>query len=220
MALIVFKHSFRDTDMRLLIEPESHYNYLDQCVQASPLTVKIATCNLFAGILPDGRDTTEWQGEQYRSRTREFLEAMRPIGGVGTVKILMGLYEYKSCKGKDFDCHSCERKYIKDLIRLINHAEKFPEFKWRIRTHSHAKYSLFTYLDGSVKGVAGGRNLTDSTFVDITVELDKMSVLRLDEHFDELWGSAHLLNSDRIGVIMDEQGISEKAVKLLMSEAV
>lgn len=203
--------------MRLLLTLEDHFKFLNECVRAKPNKVRVATFGLWAGIMPDGRDSREW-GEKFRSETREFLEALREVPGHGgKVRMLVGNYEYKSCKGKNTTCTDCEKQYVMGLVRLINHAEKFPEFKWRVNKGSHVKCALFYYDNGDVKGVAGGRNMTDSSWADVTVELDKMSILRLDDHFDGIWKESHLLNNDRIGTIMEEQGISEKTVQNILA---
>lgn len=199
--------------MRLLLTLEDHFKFLHECLNAKPNFVRVATYGLWAGIMPDGRDTREW-GEQYRSETREFLEALRYVP---KTRMLVGNYEYKSCKGKKTVCTDCEKQYVMGLVRLINHAEKFPQFKWRISNGSHVKCVLFSYDNGDVKGVAGGRNMTDSSWADVTVELDKMSILRLEEHFDGIWKESHLLNNDRIGEIMEEQGINEKTVQSILA---
>ncbi len=202
--------------MRLLLTLEDHFKFLNDCVKLKPNRVRIATYGLYAGIMPDGRDSRDW-GEKYRSETREFLEELRRVPNQPKVCMLVGNYEYKSCKGKKTACHDCEKQYVMGLVRLINHTEKFPEFKWRISSGSHVKSAIFSYDDGEVKGVAGGRNMTDSSWADVTVELDKMSIIRLEEHFDGIWKGAHLLNSDRIGTIMEEQGISQKTVENILA---
>jgi hypothetical protein len=199
--------------MRLLLTNDDHFKFLNECVDEKPEKVLIATHNLYAGIQPDGGDSREW-GEKYRSETREFLERMRSLKDV---RILVGNYEHKSCKGKKTACVDCEKQYVLGLVRHINHAEKFPEFKWRISSGSHIKCALFTYPGGEIRGVAGGRNLTDSSWADVTVELDKMSSMRLFEHFVGVWKQATLLNSDRIGEIMEQQGISEQTVQSILA---
>ncbi len=198
--------------MRLLLSNEDHFKFLNECVDQGPEKVLIATYGLYAGIQPNGDDSREW-GEKYRSETRELLERMR---GIKDVRILVGNYEYKSCKGKKTSCEDCEKQYVLGLVRHINHAEKFPEFKWRISSGSHIKCALFTY-GNEIRGAAGGRNLTDSSWADVTVELDKMSSMRLFQHFVGVWKQATLLNNDRISEVMEQQGISEKTVQSILA---
>jgi len=198
--------------MKLLIDSTDHFKFMNECVADQPATIRLASYGLYAGILPDGRDVTEW-GDKYKSQTRDLMEAMRVVKDV---RVLIGLYEYKSCKGKQ-TCIDCERKYVLDLIRLLNHAEVFSNFKWRVSSQSHVKCVLFSYPDDHLKGVAGGRNFTDSSWADITIELDKMSVLRLEEHFDHIWGESQPLTSHRINTIMHDMGISEKTIESILA---
>lgn len=203
--------------MRLFLTNEDHFKYLRECVEDKPRLVNIATYGIWAGITADGRDTRDW-GEKYRSESREFLESMRAT--CGHVRILVGLYEYKSCKGKTTACQDCERKYVMDLFRLMNHAEIFPTFKWKVSNQSHAKCTILHYHDGAPsRAIAGGRNLTDSSWADVTVELDKMSTIRLDEHFMKMWDSGTTLTPDKISKIIEDQGISKKTMDNLMASA-
>lgn len=196
--------------MKLLFSNEDHFEFLRNCVKANPNRVRIATFGLYAGITADDID---WSNK-YPSEVRNFLESLRSIQ---SVRVLVGNQEYKSCKGKAIICSDCERKYVMDLIRLVNHAEKFPEFKWRISSACHIKCALFTYDDYELRGVTGGRNLTNSTWADVSVELDKMSNMRLEEHFDEVWKNSLILNNDRIGQIMEEQEISPKTIHSILA---
>ncbi len=203
--------------MRLFLTNEDHFKYLNECVEARPRLVNIASYGIWAGITSAGHDTRNW-GEKYRSESREFLEGLRT--NAAFVRILIGLYEYKSCKGKTITCQDCERKYVMDLIRLMNHAEAFPTFHWRVSSQLHAKCSIFHYQDGAPsRAVAGGRNLTDSSWADVTVELDKMSTIRLDEHFMKMWDEATKLTPDKINKVLEEQGISKKTLDNIMASA-
>ncbi len=200
--------------MRVLLTLEDHYKFLNSCVAESPETVSLCTFGLYAGILPNGQDNRG----KYPSQTREFLEAVRELN-VPT-KILVGLSDYKSCRGKTADCTDCERKYVLDLVRLLNHAEAFPGFKWRISTGIQTRCAVFTYPEGAdhtIRAATGGRNLTDSDWADVTVELDKMSSMRVSENFGHLWTGALILNSDRVGRFVESQGISEKTMAGIMA---
>jgi hypothetical protein len=203
--------------MRLLLNSADHYGYLRECVAAKPRSIFLASYGLYAGILSDGRDTQTW-GEKYKSQTRELLESMRNIENV---RILVGLYEYKSCRGKQ-SCLSCERKYVMDLIRHMNHAEKFTEFQWRVASESHVKCALFTYPETNpapLRGVAGGRNFNDSSWADITVELDKMSILRVEEHVEGIWKTAKVLTGKVLGEVLEDQGISQLTINQIIAGA-
>lgn len=193
--------------MRVLFSNEDHYKFLYECLEAKPNKVCIATYGLYAGIGSNGQRT------KHRSEVNELLEAMRTTTNV---RILVGNYEYKSCKGKTTPCNDCERGYVMTLIRHVNHAEAFPQFKWRISDASHLKCYLFSYPDGEVRGATGGRNLTDSSWEDVTVELDKMSTLRMFENFVGLWRKSKLLSSSRVNEVLADQGISERTMKRVL----
>lgn len=195
--------------MRLLIDPADHFKFMNECVESSPNKVHIASYGIWAGIMPDGRDTRDWNQKKYFSETRELLESLR---STAEVQLLIGLYEFKSCKGKQ-PCSDCEHKYMLDLFRLMNHVDKFPEFRWKVSSESHVKCCLFHYEDGTQRGVAGGRNLTDSSWADVSVELDKMSVLRLEGHFSDIWKTGCVPNAKWLDAIVKAQGISESTVK-------
>ncbi len=87
--------------MKLFIKIEDHFQYLDQLVKKGPTKVFIASFGIYAGITYDNRDTTEW-GPKYRLGTRDFLESLR---GIDT-HIIIGVSDYKSCKGKNVSCYN------------------------------------------------------------------------------------------------------------------
>jgi hypothetical protein len=197
--------------MKLLIDSTDHFSFLQEAIAKKPSSVLIASYGLYAGVLPDGRDTNDW-GPRFKSQTRDILESLR---GVKDVRILIGLYEYKSCKVK-VPCSNCERKYALDLIRHLNHAEKFKEFQWRVAIASHIKCILFDYKDTKL-GVAGSRNFTDSSWEDISVTLDVDGVNQLEAHVNGVWKEAQPLNDEVIGTILEGQGISASTMESMTS---
>ncbi len=209
--------------MRMLLDTSDHFDFLDQCVAAKPQSVTLTSYGVWAGILPDGRDMTSWKDQdgnaKFKFRTRDLLESLRKVKDV---RILVGLFEYKSCKGKNVACGDCERKYVLDLVRHMNHAEKFPKFKWRIIQQSHVKCAIFTYPENHpapLRGLAGGRNLTDSDWADVSVELDKMSLIRLQEHVNGIWDKGMALTDAALGKVLADQGISEDTFQSIMASA-
>jgi hypothetical protein len=196
--------------MKLLISTDDHFQFLENALDPTPSRVLITSYGFYAGILADGRDTTEW-GSKYKCRTRDLLEAIREVP---TVQILIGLYEFKPCKK---ECLDCQRKYALDLIRHMNHAEKFPEFEWRVTEASHIKCVLFFYPNDAKVGIAGSRNFTDSSWEDVTVTLEYSDVQRLDTHIGGLWEKARPLNDSTLGSVLQEQGISQKAFESIVA---
>jgi hypothetical protein len=193
--------------MKLLISSQDHFKYLNGCLDASPNRVVIASYGLYAGILPDGRDVTTF-GKKFQSQTRDLMERMR---AVHRVQMLIGLYEFKSCKGK-LPCADCEKKYALDLIRHLNHAEAFPEFEWKVTNSSHIKCALFYGDFDYCAGVAGSRNFTDSSWEDVSVTLDHDGVAGLTKHIDTIWNQSRPLCGDTINKVLKEQNISEGAL--------
>jgi len=189
------------THMKLLISNREHVDFLKSCVEQKPKSITICSLGIWAGILPDGRDMSEW-GPRFKSETRALLESMREVE---EVNILVGLYEYKACKKPT--CIDCERKYVLDLIRHVNHAEKFPEFKWRMTTSFHIKCALFFY-NNIAKGIAGSRNFTDSSWQDVTVTLDNDDVFKLNDHIQGVWNKSKVINDNNVGEFIEEQKIT------------
>lgn len=187
-----------EADMFLTME--EHYKYFEQQILAKPKAVIISTFGVFAGILDDGRDTQEW-GPKYEKVTRKIVDLLE---GVPDVKILVGLYRYQSCKG-NIQCDDCAAKYIKGVGRLIKHREKWPNFKWRFSSECHLKSYLFFYPDGRVTGIAGGRNLTDSEWADVTFPLTKDQVKRLIIHVNGIWNKSAIMDEDKLAEELTKQ---------------
>lgn len=195
--------------MQLFLEHTDHSKFLFDRVAEVPDHTIISSFGIYAGITYNGNDTTEW-GEKYRLATRDLLETMRKLPDV---KMLIGVADYRSCKNKDY-CRDCEINYAKGLLRLAFHAELFPEFKWRVSTQLHLKCALFFY-GNEIKGVAGGRNFTDSNWADVTIELNDEYCRELAKHTIDLWKSSPKLNDDAVAQILDDQGISKKTLQYI-----
>jgi hypothetical protein len=201
--------------MRIFFNIDDHFDFLEECVRARPKRVIITTYGLFAGILGDGRDMQEW-GPKYRTRTRDLLEEMRSLPDI---RIITGIYARKSCKGK-VQCVNCDKSWVMDLLRLVNHADKFSEFKWRFQPDFHLKSTLFSYDSdhpAPLRGIVGGRNFNDSKWADATVELDKMSALLLEKETDKAWLNATPLTIDNITKLVEANQIPEEVLNLIVS---
>lgn len=200
---------------KMFIPNDEHYGFIRECVADKPEHTIITTFGIYAGITYDGRDSTEW-GSQYSLNTRDIIEQLQELDNV---RFLVGVANYRSCRGK-FDCVDCEKQYIRSLIRLAFHAEKFPEFDWRITTELHLKCALFFYdqdcTPSRARGIAGGRNFTDSSWADITFELDAGQIDGLHTYATELWDESLPANDDSVSEILEEQNISEKGIKSVL----
>lgn len=193
--------------MEMFLDHADHSRWLFDRVAENPTHTMIASYGLYAGISYAGQDTTTW-GEKFRLATRDLMETMR---GLPDVRFLIGVSNYRSCKGK-FDCIDCEKQYCRTLIRLVHHAELFPEFQWRVTTNLHLKACLFFY-GASVKGIGGGRNFSDSDWIDCTFELSTAHIKKLYGHIKDVWDLSKPLNDETIGEIFEEQEISERGFK-------
>jgi hypothetical protein len=71
------------------------------------------------------------------------------------------------------------------------------------------KACLFFY-DKDVKGIGGGRNFSDSDWIDCTFELSKAHIKKLYGHISEVWDASKVLDDSTIGEIFEEQEISER----------
>lgn len=204
--------------MKMFLGQEEHAEYLSKCVADNPKTILISSFGIYAGITYAGQDTTEW-GEKYKLETRVLMNKIRSLSVVPDTRLLIGIQEYKSCKRKQ-SCIDCERQYCKTIIRLMNHASTFPEFKWRMSTKLHLKACLFFYDKSNddallAKGVSGGRNFTDSDWLDCTFELDVSNIRRLGVHINEIWKDSVSISEESIENLFEQQGISELAVTTL-----
>ena len=182
---------------KLLLTIEDHYSHLNYCLSSQPDQIIIASYGLYAGITFDNRDTAEW-GEQFRLYTRNFLNNLAGRD----VYILIGVPTYKSCRGKSFRCKHCENEYIKQLTRLLNHKKKFKDFKWKISESSHAKCVIFK-KGHKYNGVAGGRNLNDSCYLDASFTIDNRPSKSLYKHIKDIWAKSHILNEKSLNLMLE-----------------
>lgn len=195
--------------MQMFLEPADHSKFLFDRVADNPQKILISSFGIYAGITYSGQDTTEW-GDKFRLATRDLLETMRKIDDV---RMLIGVADYRGCKGERY-CKDCELQYVKTLIRLAYHAELFPELQWRVSTQLHLKCAIFYYED-DVRGIAGGRNFTDSSWADVTFELTAKQARELAKHTIELWDNSPELNDAAIEKILESQQISPKTMECL-----
>lgn len=193
--------------MKMFITPEEHSQYHFERVADKPTTVIVSSFGIYCGITYSGQDTTQW-GDKYRLATRDLMEAMR---GIPDVRMLIGVANYKSCRNKE-PCVDCEKQYVQQLLRLVFHAELFPEFQWRVTTELHLKCSIFLYPDRpdhKIQGIAGGRNFTDSKWADITFELTSDQIKAVYGHVKEQWNKAAEITDEAVSEIFQQQNISD-----------
>jgi len=195
----------------MFLDHDDHFQYLFDRVDENPKHTFIASYGIYAGISYAGQDVTTW-GPKYQSTTRDLMEKMRSLPNV---KFLIGTSNYRSCKGT-MACVDCEKQYCRSLIRLVNHAELFPEFEWRVTNDLYLKAYLFFY-DKEVKGISGGKNFSDSSWVDCSFELETKNIKKLYAHVKGIWGESKPLSDEGVAEIFEEQEISERGLQATVS---
>lgn len=199
----------------MLIPTSEHNDFIMNCVAKKPKHTIISSFGVYCGITYDGRDTSEW-GENYRTETRGIIDELQLLDNV---RFLIGVANYKSCKYNK-KCNDCEQQYIKNLIRLSFHVQHFSGIDWRMSNDLHLKCSLFFYDNNCVgkkaKGIAGGRNFTDSSWADVTFVLDPGQIDELYDYTSELWDESSTISDDNIYRMLMSQGISERNIGAIL----
>lgn len=146
---------------------EEHAKRVSELCDLHPKSAYLSTYGVYAGLLESGKDVGEYYG---KNDCRVLLERLQ-TDNVRT-EIIVGIPDYFSCKGQD-PCTDCEDRYIKQLVRLLVHAERFDTFKWLYTPRNHLKCALFIYGGKTpvLKGLTGGRNLTGSDWDDVTFDM-------------------------------------------------
>lgn len=194
-------------DMRLCCTATDHYAVLSKYIEDKPTSVSIVSYGLYAGITYTNQDTAAW-GDHYKLITRDFIESLK---SVGNVRMIIGISEYKSCKGRNI-CLECEKQYVKSLIRLLNHADAFASMQWKMTTQLHLNAYLFEYKD-IIKCLIGSRNLSDSACPDISISLQGQYGSTVKPYIDLIWQNSIFINEENISNMIEEQGISSKGFK-------
>lgn len=189
--------------MRLNFDLAVHYSSLNRYLDEHPNKVTIASYGIYAGITFANEDTAEW-GDKYQLATRSFINRLK---SVNNVRILVGISEYRSCKN-DNPCLDCEKQYVKSLIRLLNHAEKFDYCEWKMMYDLHLKCCVFENGD-NIKGICGGRNLSDSSWNDVSIEMAADECVLVKSLVDRYWANAMVINNTELATVLENQGISE-----------
>jgi hypothetical protein len=175
----------------IFTDTESHISALKQMARRKPEAISIATYNIYAGILHDGEDTTEWEDDKFRNQAHEFLDAIAKIQGV---RILVGISPLIMCKKL---CEDCLADGYKRAVRLVKHKERWPRFEWRFTDSFHFKCYLFHYKNGDV-GVGGGRNLSNSDWTDMSFVLNKKQIIAAKTLFDLSWEQAQSVTMENL----------------------
>jgi len=168
--------------MKLLVTLDDHYKELIKLAHKAEV-VNIFTFGIYAGILDDGRDTTEW-GPKFRNQTHEFLDLLVELKCDTTITV--GVPWFNSCT-KEEVCIDCISKFRAGLTRINNTVKHWDgDFDWFFTSKLHAKAFLFFDEENPVGVVTGGRNLCDSTWDDLSFTLPMKQVEVLEETLGEI----------------------------------
>lgn len=174
----------------MLLTVKEHYDYIQSLIDDKPSLILISTFNVHAGILHDGRDVTEW-GPKYHSRTHDILDALQEQEKVYILVGVPGFYP------PDPGCTTCRDKRYNALFKYLAHAQHWPKIKWKIAREAHMKCMLSVHSK-DIKGIAGGRNLTDSAALDVSFPLVKDQASILARHFLSAWKEADPLIQETV----------------------
>lgn len=175
---------------------EEHYNQLNKLIDTKPNKVLISTYGIYCNILDDGTDLSTY-GSRYEKQSQILFDRLKGIKA--QVFVLVGLYQYKSCKKND-PCDDCEQAYIKGLRRLHAHANHWPEFTWKYANQCHLKcFIAIHHKQKRIEAVSGGRNMTDSEWVDASFPVtEKDSLQRLVSYYSQVWKNATNITEDNL----------------------
>ena len=203
--------------MRVLAELHEYYDYVESLITEDIESAFISSYGIYAGIAHDGRDLNAL-GPTYQTRTKALLDK---LCAVPNVNIVIGIASYHGC-GKNVPCYHCQYNYYKSLLRLLNHKEQFPNFNWRIAEDNHLKCIAFIYNNNGVRrysGVAGGRNLNDSNWIDCAFAIDEEAVKSILKKMIQSFRSARKLTGKYLNELSIKYDISSNVIESLMIES-
>lgn len=198
-----------NSDQAVIFNHEQHIEWLMHRIGDKPVNVTIASYGVYAGITYTGDDSVKW-GDGYHLYTRDFIDALRDAANV---RMLIGVSDYKSCKGKH-QCLHCEKQYIKMLLRLVNHADHFDKFKWKMTNRLYSKAYIFEY-DDQLIGLSSGRNLSDSDHIDCSIVLSSTSCHVAMQYINDLWSQSDDISSATISDLLVSQNISDEGIEAI-----
>lgn len=192
--------------MNVLSSIDDYYNEMFKLIDNTPDRIFISTFGIYAGI-PD-------TGYADIPKTREILDRIQS-NNIKT-SILVGYSDYFSCNGRSSICTSCEIKYIKSMMRLMQHANHYTQFSWKMTTKLHLKCNIFI-KDSVIKCITGGRNFTNSDWCDVSLLIDNsIDNTKILQQYINGNSKATMINEQNILTVLEEQGISKKSFAATM----
>jgi hypothetical protein len=196
--------------MNFFIEADEHNKKLLELAKSKPDKIVMSTFGIYCGITKTNDDVRSWG---YTSNTRNILDEM--IDKCNDITILIGISCYQSCRTER--CRYCENKYIMQTIRYLNHVDTFKSIKWRYSLDMHLKAYLF-YHGNNKYGIIGGRNFTDSEWIDLTVSVDGENFDKVEKHVMLSIDKSYELTPDSLYHICLKSGISNKTVDEIIEQ--
>jgi hypothetical protein len=170
----------------LLTSQEKHAEFLVKEISSGQITkLQIASFNLWAGILHDGR---EWPPlrDNPASNIFDACEAHKV-----ETEVVIGIPPFYSRAGAtQAPCLFCANHHRRLFLRLKACRKRWPKIAWFYHPHSHTKLSLGWNKDQVLWAVTGGHNLGDSKMVDFSILLDQHAAKLLVPVFEQVKESA------------------------------
>lgn len=184
--------------MKIISDLQEHYDLIEKLLDTKPDEVFVSSYGLYAGILEDGTDLNII-GPKYKTRSVDVLTKMAQTNS----KIIIGITDFKACNTL---CPDCELKYIRGLLRIQAHANKFPQIKFKMTRHNHLK--CFIVKKGTkYLGITGGRNLSDSSWADISFFIENEDCLKILDIATKIYDKGLATTDESICQLLREQGI-------------
>jgi hypothetical protein len=147
--------------------------------------VKIATYNLFTGMLHDGRYMNDWRNPAYHNEVGALFDDLQRAGARVEVKI--GKPLFRACPMQDDPRCQMHKQEEKWDGRLVECDKRWPNFTFRILALSHAKLVLIKHPSDLTFSIFGGRNLSDVQLDDLSfISSDARLFARLIAAYDQL----------------------------------
>lgn len=162
--------------MRLFTTINEYYSAITEAAkEIQPKEAYISTFSLYAGVTDKGLDTRKIYG--YPNKTADFLDKLAR-NNVKT-NIVVGLPETSIC----FDgCENCITKWNKTISRYEKTRDNWPDFNWVFINGNHTKFIVLVNSD-QYRVFSGGRNLSESSWDDLTFRLPDDLGLTLVDRF-------------------------------------
>lgn len=161
---------------------EEYFKGLRGALSDKPNKIWLSTFNIYAGITKKAVDVRK--AYSVTNHTANFLDQ---IDGLNIeCNILCGLPMFTECRKGCLDC----KQKKKDTFKRYKFTQRhWPNLNWKFVKDFHLKCAIFEYED-KLRVFVGGRNLSDSSWVDLSMELaDQETCQSVLNQAKKLWKS-------------------------------